>query len=428
MFPLFSPFLPRRALALAVAAVAVAAPAFAQQPAAPATCVKTAVALLTPAGPAWKAIAAGAAVPADTPVIALFDATLASANGNVAVRMLADPNQRGPLPILESAVIVHADAKHDLALTPLRGLIVLTNAKKEGPATVRFTSRGYTVDLTLKEPGAKLALEIYSRHAPGSAQLDDPTQDDPVMHLFCISLAGEAYMKGPQRGVTLHAPPGPAVLVWDSVLREPQVQRLEALPPEIKVMKEKDQKVLETICTWARTIDAAMPQAALKAGVASPDSAVRKAAVTAMGALDDVRGLFNVLATSPHADARDQAVLALRHWLGRAPGQTKKLDAGFRKAGLSAVQSQNVLQLLYGFTPEQKRDPAVYDLLIDNLKSSRPALRALSYWHLYRLAPAGRTIAYDPQAPEAERDRGYAQWRQLIPAGKLPPAPGANNP
>lgn len=413
------------ATALAVAVLTAASSALAQQPNSPATSVKTAGVLLTPSSAEWKAIKAGAAVPADVPLVSLFDSTLESANGNVALRMLADPAQRGPLPILESAVTVHADASHDLALTPLRGLIVLTNTKKEGPATVRFTSRGYTVDLTLKEPGTRLALEIYSRHAPGTPQLDDPKQDDPVMHLFCIALAGESFVKGKEHGVTLHAPPGPAVLIWDSVLREPEVQRLEQLPPEITTMKEQDRKLLDEACAWARTIDPAAPGAAFKAGLASPDSVVRKAAVTAMGALDDVRGLFQVLATSPHADARDQAVLALRHWLGREPGQTRVLDARFRKAGLSEVQSQNVMHLLYGFTPDQRRDPATYDLLIDDLKSERPALRALAYWHLVRLVPAGKTIAYDPQAPAAERDRAYEEWRKLVPAGKLPPPAGA---
>jgi hypothetical protein len=393
---------------------------------APARCTAAPGALLAKTANGWRAVAAGQAAPTETPLVALFDATLRSANDGVEARLLTDIEQRGPLPILETAAIVHADAVHDLSLTLLRGLLVLTNVKKQGPATVRLTSCGNTVDVTLKEPGAKLAMEIYSRHAPGAPQLDDPKQDNPTMHVFCLAVAGESFLQGKERGVTLHAPPGPAVLVWDSRFREPEVERLDELPPEIKTMKEKDQKRLDEACAWARTIDAAKPAAALKAGLGSPSSNVRKAAVTALGALDDVRGLFQVLASSPHADARAHAVLVLRHWLGREPGQTGRLDAGLRKAGLSPVQSQNVLHLLYGFTEDEQREPATYDLLIEDLKSSRPALRELSHWHLVRLAPAGKSIAYDAQAPEAERERGYAQWRKLIPSGKLPPSPTSN--
>jgi hypothetical protein len=414
-------------LALAAVAFTVTPAGLPQEPGGSARCVKVAGSLLTPSGTEWKAIKAGAAVPMDAPLVSLFDSTVTSANGNVTLRLVADPAERGPLPILESAVIVHADAKHDLALTPMRGLMVLTNTRKDGPATVRFTTRGDFVDLTLKEPGTRLAVEIFSRHAPGVPHLDDPKQDDPVKHLFAIVLTGEVFLKAKAHSIALHAPPGPAVLVWDSLVREPEIRRLDALPGDLQAMKDKEQKLLDECCAWARTIDGAMPQTAFKAGLGSPDATVRKAAVTAMGALDDVRGLFQVLATSPHADARDQAVLALRQWLGREPGQTQRLHAGLQKAGLTEVQSQNVLHLLYGFTPEQQRDPATYDLLIDDLKCHRPALRALAHWHLVRMAPAGKSITYDPQAAEAERERMFEQWRKLIPAGKLPPA-GPSNP
>jgi hypothetical protein len=377
--------------------------------------------LLTPSGGSWKSIAANTAVPTDAPLVSLFDSTLTSANGGVTVRLAADPAQRGPFPILESAVIVHPDSKHDLAVTPLRGLMVLSNTKKQGAATVRITTFGETVEVTLKEPGAKLALEIYSRHAPGAPNLDDPKKDDPIQHLFFIALVGETLLSCNERTITLHAPPGPAVLIWDSLVRQPEVQRLEALPPEIESMKLKDEKTLAECCAWARTL-ATDPEKALKAGVTSANSAERKAAVVAMGALDDVRGLFGVLATSPNTDDRQQAILALRHWLGREPGQTAKLAAGLQKAGLGKVQSENVIHLLYGFTPEERREPATYNLLVEALASKRPGLRELAHWHLVRLAPEGKTIGYDAQAPEAQRQQAYEAWRKLIPAGNLPPS------
>jgi hypothetical protein len=158
----------------------------------------------------------------------------------------------------------------------------------------------------------------------------------------------------------------------------------------------------------------------LQEGAASKSAVERTAAVNAMGALDDVHGLFVTLASSPHADTRDHAVLALRNWLGRAPGQTAKLDAGLKKAGYTDVEARTLLHLLYGFTPDEKREPATYDLLLTSLKHSRPAVRQLAHWHLIRLVPEGKTIAFEPLAPEAEQQRNYDQWRQLIPEGKLP--------
>lgn len=408
---------------LAALAIALPALASAQEKGTPATCVAAPGALLVQGKAGWKAIKPGEAITADVTVVSLFDAILRSANGGVTVRMAADLGQRGPFPILESAITLHDDAKHDLALTPMRGLMVLTNTKEKGPAMIRLALRDETVELTLKEPGAKLALEIYGRHAPGEPKWDDPKLDDPVFHLFFIALAGEAFLRHGDKGIALQAPPGPAVLAWDSLVREPQVQRLEELPPEVIAMKEKDVKLMTEVNVWAATLAGESPAAALKEGAASKSALVRTAAVNAMGALDELPLLFTTLSSSPHADTRDQAVLALRHWLGRVPGQTARLDAGLKKAGLTEVQSRTLLHLLYGFSAEERQEPATYDVLLTSLKHSRPAVRQLAHWHLVRLAPDGKSIPFDALGSDAELQRSHDQWRSLIPAGKLPPPP-----
>ncbi len=405
-----------------LAAVLAALPmtAFAQDKAAPPTCTAAPGVLLAGDGATWKAIKPGEAVPTDSTLVALFDAVLRSGDGGVTVRLVTDVAQRGPLPILETAVRLHADAKHDLALTPLRGLVVLTNTKKAGPAVVRLGSGDATVELTLKEPGAKLGLEVYSRHAPGTPQLDDPKLDVPVKHLFFICVAGECFLRHDETGFALHAPPGPAVLVWDSLLRQPEVTRLEELPPEVAAMK-KDQPALDAINAWAAKLVGADRGKVLAAGVNLPEAAERRAAVIAMGALDDLPALLGVLGGAKQPDARADAVLALRHWLGRTAGQTAKLHAALLKDGYTDPQARSVLQLLYGFTPEQRRDPDTYDVLLDDLKHSKPAVRELAHWHLVRLAPAGKAIPFDALAPAAPRQAAYEAWRMLIPAGKLPP-------
>ena len=388
---------------------------------APATCTAAPGVLVAKTDAGWKSIGPGDAVPAKTPLVSLFYSVLKSANGGVEVVLAADPAQRGPLPILESAVLLHDDAKHDLALSPLRGLIVMKNVKKDGPAVIEVRRDSDSAEVTLKEPGAMLAMEIYSRHAPGKPKLD-PKQDEPVVHLFLIAVSGEVFLRHGDKGWTLHAPPGPAVLVWDSLLRQPEIQRLEEMPAEYKALKT-DKKMLDEACACCAKLKAKAHADALKTVAASKESLERKAAVIAMGALDELPLLLDTLATTPHADARDTAILALRHWLGRAPGQTVKLYAALVTAGYSVPQSQTVLQLLCGFTPDQQGDPDTYEVLVDNLKHTKAAVRALSHWHLVRLASPGKSIAYDPQAPEADLHRAYKQWRELIPVGKLPPPP-----
>jgi hypothetical protein len=47
-------------------------------------------------------------------------------------------------------------------------------------------------------------------------------------------------------------------------------------------------------------------------------------------------------------------------------------------------------------------------------------IRALAYWHLYRLVPACRRLHYDPAAPLNERRKARDQWKKLIPPGTVP--------
>ena len=60
-------------------------------------------------------------------------------------------------------------------------------------------------------------------------------------------------------------------------------------------------------------------------------------------------------------------------------------------------------------------------MLIEYLRSERFGVRGLAHWHLKRLAPEGKKIAYNPNGTPEEIARGYAAWKKLIPSGKLPP-------
>jgi hypothetical protein len=131
-----------------------------------------------------------------------------------------------------------------------------------------------------------------------------------------------------------------------------------------------------------------------------------------VGALADKRG-----------DVRDQAVLVLRNWLGRRPGQADKLFAELTRDGYSRIQAGTVLFLLFGPDEKQLAQPAAYDILIAMLGSEKTAVRELAHWHLVRQVPAGKSIAYDPAGPAEARQEAQASWRRLIPPGQLPPRP-----
>ena len=62
-------------------------------------------------------------------------------------------------------------------------------------------------------------------------------------------------------------------------------------------------------------------------------------------------------------------------------------------------------------------------MLINLLGSDKRFIRGLAYWHLSRLVPEGKKLGYDPFAPQEARDAAEKKWKELIPAGKLPPPP-----
>ena len=374
----------------------------------------------------WQSVASEADVPENRLMVALFGAEFRSGNDAIEMRLLADVGQRGPFPVLEAAVRFHAPKTNDLDATLERGVAVLSNKKKAGAAHVRLQVRDEVFEVTLTEPKARLAVEIYGRHVPGPAQVSDAKLDDPVANVVFFALEGEIVI-GTQKQVTrLHAPPGNALFMWDSVTREPEVRRFDKLPDFAKPMDDKERQQFDTICGFAKTWAAKPGEIAkpLEKAVRSADPSQRKAAVAALGALDELPQLLQVLNAKDHADARDMAVLVLRHWLGRSPGQSVRLYQFLTKTdGYNPTQAKNLLYLINGIEDEKLKQAETFDVLSHALNHSKMPVRELARWHLVRLVPDGKSIAYDAAAPEDQRLQAIAQWRRLVPEGKLPPPP-----
>ena len=154
----------------------------------------------------------------------------------------------------------------------------------------------------------------------------------------------------------------------------------------------------------------------------SDDTVARRFAVLVMVATDDLDRLSETLKTTAHQDVWDTAIVAMRNWIGREPGQDQKLYQGLiAKGKVPPREAESILELLHSFGDDDLSHPGTYQVLINYLGSDRTSLRELAYWHLERLVPAGRKIGYEPLASKEKRAAALKEWHKLVPPGELPP-------
>jgi hypothetical protein len=365
----------------------------------------------------WSFVKPGDGVGANARLITLFEAELRSQNQAVDVKLFSDIGRHGPLPVMETALAIRANPKFDLDVAVERGIVVLSNAKKQGAARVRLHILGEDIDVSLEEPGSKLALEIYGRHAPGLASVK---ADSPATFVVFLNTMGRSVLSHHDKSIALKAPPGQALLRWDSIFKHPAVEFLDKLPDELK-LSDAEKKVFARMCACVEHLQAKELAGHFEAMLKAKDEIDRAVAVTALGAIDDLPRLLGALANAEHVDVREQAVLVLRHWLGRDKGQVKALTTKLlERKKLSPTQALSLVQLLVGFDAREREQPQTYMLLIDYLKHSQLPVRHLAHWHLVRLAPEGKKITYDPAGSEAQRHKAIERWLELIPPGQVP--------
>src|SRR5205823_11053911 len=106
----------------------------------------------------------------------------------------------------------------DLDFTLERGAVTLTNRKEKGAAKVHIRIGEGSGDLELKQPGDKVALEVYGRWLPGSRfTKDGKAGTGPVMGIALLMIKGEGEAKGKTKTFMLKAPPGPALYVTENL-------------------------------------------------------------------------------------------------------------------------------------------------------------------------------------------------------------------
>jgi hypothetical protein len=375
----------------------------------------------------WQRVEPGQELMAGELLLGVAGTVVESKNGAVALQLRTDFDS--PMPVLEPAVVLHPAGEYDLDFTLDRGWVDVTNKKKEGAARVHLRAWGQTWDVTLAEPGSRLSVELMGRWRAGAPFKTNPGPTDvPSADMQFLVLAGDVYLKHGPVQMLMKAPPGPALIAWNNFTgMEASRHHLDKLPawtapPADAADNPKWQKRKEVRERLIRELASRSPAEVTDEFLRSDDPVYRRVGVILAGALDDLPRLGKVLNESKHADLWDNAVVVLRHWLGRAPGQDQKLYEALQASkGYTPIQAETVIEFLHGFSANDLERPETYEMLIHYLADNKLAVRGLAYWHLKRLVPAGAKIPYDPLGSEADRKAAREEWKKLVPPGKMPP-------
>jgi len=161
----------------------------------------------------------------------------------------------------------------------------------------------------------------------------------------------------------------------------------------------------------------------LRENLQATSSSTRVLAVRCLGAIDEVARVLEALRDEKNSDVRIEAIAVLRHWLGRNKDHYDQLGKLLLAKMYSEIEKEYILQLLHGFTDQNLSDPETYAALIQYLNHNQLAIRQLASWRLTSLVPTGRKITYDPAGGIDQRNQAIAEWKRLIPEGKLPARP-----
>ncbi|GIW80649.1 MAG: hypothetical protein KatS3mg105_2456 [Gemmatales bacterium] len=388
-----------------------------------------------PGGKRWLPIAQKGAIYTGDLLLGLPSAVIQLKNG-MRLELDNDIEQTSPFPIVETAVRLHDSDMFDLDFTMERGRAIVVNGEKvKTKVRVRFPFRidkDQHWELTLLEPGTRVGFEIFGRWQKGDEFKVEPGAGyAPLIDVIMVVLKGRVQLSTDEHQFHMKAPPGPAFIEWDSRHGLDELPRtMKQLPPwaqKTDLTSPEAKEKIQILEKFRKLVVTKSPGVALDTFIHSKNPRERRLAIFAMAAMDDLDRLADTLIESEDFDTWDAAVLALRHWIGRGPGQDQKLYHGLLEAGLPKVEAAIIMQLLHSFSDFDLNCPECYDVLVEYLRHPRRAIRGLAYWHLRRLVPAGKNIPFKLDGTKEEINRMYTAWRKLIPEGKLPQKKAKND-
>lgn len=356
--------------------------------------------------------------------------TIESIDKSVKLTFRGDIAGSSPLPIRETAIILLPKKEgFDFSVDFERGRIELTNTKEKGSVTCQVSLFGDEEhgQVKLIEPGSACSMEELGRWPKGT-HFNPMAKDEvkPVYELIYVALKGTSEVS--DHGVThfMSAPPGPAMLSWNSADGSPPIKtKLEklpewTLPPQLSNPIVRDR--LGSVQKFRDQFLAGKPLPEVLSGMAASESeSDRFIAINMILATDQLELFFKVLLSTKQNDVIENGIIGLRHWIGRKPGQDLKLyDFVMGSRHYTKKQAEIFVDLLHSFGDDELKEPETYEALIDYLSSDKASIRGLANWHLHRLVPKGRDIKFDPIGSEAERKEAIAKWKKLVPKGTVP--------
>jgi hypothetical protein len=352
--------------------------------------------------------------------------------------------------LMETSVGLFNSPAWDLDLAFDRGRLYVSNHKDQGAAKVRLLIEGHRWELTLQEPGTEVYVELGRVYTADANWAGGAAPDTRVY--LCV-LRGKAGLRlqppaGPaQEYPNLQAPPGPALVYWDNVQGLQNPARLEQVPtvwgekaptPPAADDKQRAEQfrgmgvALEDLSR--RMVDQKAVDVALAEGLQSDKPEDRVLATYALGALDMIRKLLDVVGDTDdqHFRERDAAVFTLRRWISRGPEYGKMLYDPDRKGGPGGLLTVNhkytagdaatILELLHDYRPEQRQNADLFKHLAALCGASgQVVIRELAFWHLVRMAGGVALPAYNPGWPQEQRDKFASEIFKMVEARKLPP-------
>jgi hypothetical protein len=322
------------------------------------------------------------------------------------------------IPVLESAVTLHAGTDADLDFTLHRGRVVVSNRKK-GPASVRVRFQDEVWTVKLLDPDSEVALELQGVCLPYTKETGG---GDPQIVLGFLVLKGQAGLKIRYEEFLL---PANALVTWDNntgFARQPNVARLpgwwtgQAAAPnaQVKGMLAALDGLTNRLVAKDRF------DIVLAESLQDADLFGRVLAVRCLGAMEELSSLVDALSDEKHAEVRVVAIGELRHFLGLSAKNDAKLVKVLKQKNYSEERAQTIPQLLHGYSEQQWTDPNVRASVVEYLNVENLAIRQITVTLLLSLMPEGQNLRYDPAGESRQREQGYQDWRDLVLAKKPP--------
>ena len=143
--------------------------------------------------------------------------------------------------------------------------------------------------------------------------------------------------------------------------------------------------------------------------VKDPDPNMSEYAVKTLALTSNVRELLRALDSS-HMESRVAAIVGLRQWLPRDPANDQRLQEAIDRF-FRAEDGAIVYTLLWGYSRDDLRDPAICRQLVDWLENGNRAIEELA---LYYIRGTGRPTDYHVDQREVEKRAAVSRLRTFL--------------